>query len=403
MDAPIRTFAFTDSSIRKLALPPKPEQLDFFDTVQSGLGLRVSYGGTKSFFVMYNVGRKRQRLGLGEYGRLEDGKLPLAIARRQARTRLGEVASGKHPAEEARTARRAPTVRTLVSEFVAMQRARGRKSAGKQEQMLARDVLPAIGDMKARDVTRANIKQILKTVTARGPVMANRVHEVVRAMFSFGVEEETFDIESNPADRLGRHRNPEHGRERWLSLDELGRYWLVLDDSPAADALKLCLLTAQRQANVLEMRVDQVSLTDKIWIIPSASTKTQRVYKVPLSRMAVEIIERRMTVSGPRLFTLSPSNLNKVHHAACDCAGIADYLPHDHRHTFATHAEQMGIARIVWDGILGHVGSSMADLYSGHDFADRRYSCMQRWADRIVMTTTKNVVEINSMRRVQAS
>jgi integrase len=400
MNAPTRTFAFTDAAIRRLALPPKPLQLDYFDTVQTGLGIRVSYGGTKSFFVMYVVGRKRQRFGLGEYGRLEDGRLPLAVARRRARTRLGEVADGKHPAADARVARRAPTVAMLVTEFVEMQRARGRKSAAKQERMLRRDVVPAIGDMKVLDVSRADIKQIIKTVTARGPVMANRIHEVMRAMFSYAIEEESFGIEANPADRLGRHRNPEHGRERWLSLEELGRYWRAMDDSAVADALRLCLLTGQRKANVLGIRADQVSLADRIWIIPASSTKTARTYKVPLSRMAAELIATSLEKGG---FGFSVSTLDRYHRDVCARAGIVDYVLHDHRHTFATHAEQMGLPRIIWDAVLGHVGTTMADRYSNYDFADLRHSCMQRWTDRVTAAAAENVVEISSKIRSRSA
>jgi integrase len=407
MSAPIRTFAFTDAGIRKLPAPPKPTQVDYFDMVQRGLGLRISYGGTRSFFVMYSSAGRRHRLGLGEYGHLEHGKLPLAVARKRARARLGEVATGKHPAAEARATRQAPTVRELARDFVEMQRARGRRSADKQGRMLSKDVLPAIGDRRAREVMRADVKAILKAVTARGaPIEANRIHEVVRAMFAYAIEEETYGIESNPAGSLGKHRNPEHGRERWLSLDEIARYWRALDEEPAgpAAALRLCLLTGARQGNVLGMRVDQISLADRMWIVPAASTKTARTYKIPLSRMACMIIEERLAaVPGPWLFPKrgggGPAcrpHINTASHVACRRAGIADYRLHDHRHTFATHCEKMGISRIVWDGILGHIGTGMADLYSGHDFAEQRLSCMERWADRIAMTLSDNVTVLHS-------
>ena len=36
----------------------------------------------------------------------------------------------------------------------------------------------------------------------------------------------------------------------------------------------------------------------------------------------------------------------------------------------------------------------MADLYSGHDFAEQRLDCMERWADRIAATLSDNVVTL---------
>ncbi len=417
-----RTFEFTDRALRGLEIPPKPKQFDHFDSKVRGLGLRVSYGGRKSFFAMYiNRDGKRQRVSLGEYGRLEDGKLSLSNARTRARAEIGDVAHGKDPAADARAARAAPPVRTLATDFIAMQYKRGKKSADQQEIILVRDVLPTIGNQKARDVRRADIKALLSAITDRpAPVLANRVHEVVRAMFNFGIEEEDYGLENNPADRLGKHRNPEQGRDRWLTSGEIGTYWQALDkelSGPAA-ALRLCLLTGQRQQNVLRMRLDQLALEDRLWIIPASTTKTARTYKVPLSAAVIGIIqgriaeleeselrrakrEHRSPVSVTWLFPgqdgekqAEPTMTRNVHRSTCKRAKIENYKAHDHRHTFATHMEQMGISRLIWDGIMGHSQNGMADLYSGHDFAEQRLDCMARWADRIAATLSDNVVPI---------
>ncbi len=416
-----RTFEFTDRALKGLPVPPKPQQLDYFDAKARGLGLRISYGGRKSFFVMYsNSAGKRQRVSLGEYGRIEEGKLSLAEARKRAKAKLGEVAKNQDPAAEVRAVRSAPTVRQLATDFIAMQRKRGKKSTDQQEERLARDVLPTIGNRKARDVRRGDIKALLSAITDRpAPVLANRVHEIIRAMFNFGIDEEDYGLESNPADPLGKHRNPEQARDRWLTLDEIRAYWQALDEElprPAA-ALRLCLLTGQRRQNVLGLRLDQLALNDRLWIIPASTTKTARTYKVPLSTAVVGIIqaciveleeaEQRQTLEptawlfpnkrtgeGPASRTFT----GRAHRSACKRAGIANYTPHDHRHTFATHMEQMGISRLIWDGIMGHSANGMADLYSGHDFADQRLDCMERWADRVAAAMGDNVVSLDRSR-----
>ena len=407
-----RTFEFTDRALKGLPVPPKPQQLDYFDAKARGLGLRISYGGRRSFFAMYsNSAGKRQRVSLGEYGRLEHGKISLAEARKRAKAHLGEVAKDRDPAAEVRVAKSGLTVKALATDFIAMQRKRGKKSAGIQERRLARAVLPILGDYKARDLTRADIKSIMDKITERGaPIEANRVHEVIRTMLNYGLEEETYGLETNAADRLGRHRNPEPRRDRWLTTTEIGVYWKALDhESPApAAALRLCLLTGQRQANVLGLRLDQLALSDRLWIIPATTTKTARTYKVPLSTAAVGIIEARIAEveevtwlflkrsggDGPAGLTFT----GKAHRSACRRAGIADYTPHDHRHTFATHMEQMGISRLIWDGIMGHSANGMADLYSGFDFAEQRLDAMEKWANRIAAALGDNVVSIKGKR-----
>ncbi|MCH8036465.1 MAG: hypothetical protein IIC53_04985 [Proteobacteria bacterium] len=60
-----RTFEFTDRALKGLPVPPKPKQMDYFDTKARGLGCRVSYGGKRSFFVLYGPASKRQRVSLG--------------------------------------------------------------------------------------------------------------------------------------------------------------------------------------------------------------------------------------------------------------------------------------------------------------------------------------------------
>ncbi len=58
----------------------------------------------------------------------------------------------------------------------------------------------------------------------------------------------------------------------------------------------------------------------------------------------------------------------------------------------------MGISRLIWDGIMGHVGAAMADLYSGHDFAEQRLDCMEKWANRIAAALGDNVVSLDRER-----
>ena len=70
-----RSFEFTDRALKGLPIPPKekPEpvwdkedeewrqppwgQVDYFDLKARGLGLRISYGGRRSFFAMYSMMR----------------------------------------------------------------------------------------------------------------------------------------------------------------------------------------------------------------------------------------------------------------------------------------------------------------------------------------------------------
>ena len=54
--------------------------------------------------------------------------------------------------------------------------------------MLDRDILPAIAAFKAKDVVRLDVIRLLDAIKNRGtPIRANRVHEVVRRVYSWSM------------------------------------------------------------------------------------------------------------------------------------------------------------------------------------------------------------------------
>lgn len=402
---PDRTFKFTDRKLNSLPLPKDGKQVDYFDTQTRGLGLRISYGGRRTWFVMYrDSSGKRCRFGLGEPGKIEDGRVSLLGARETAKRKIGEVASGKSPAAELAAARMAETVSELAVDFIESQKRRQLKSWERQRVILDDNVLPSIGGIKVRDVRRADIKSMLRKIADRpAPVLSNRAHEVVRKMFNFALDEETYGVEYNPALRI--QREIETPRDRWLSLKEIAAYWRALDQEKpgVAAALKLLLVTAQRQQNVLSMRWSQIDLDDALWEIPAAETKSSQVYVVPLAPLALEILEG---LKGESDFVFKKNDedapvsrtfIDRPHSRVCKRAGIENYAPHDDRHTFSTHAAKMGIPEFIRGRVLGHTtGGSITSRYSHYDYADEKRGALCRWADKITTAVSDNVIELSN-------
>ena len=75
-------------------------------------------------------------------------------------------------------------------------------------------------------------------------------------------------------------------------MEEIKAFWGALDNenTDAAGALRLLLLTGQRQANVLGMRWADVDFGECLWSIPASDTKTGDAYEVPLSGPAIWIL-----------------------------------------------------------------------------------------------------------------
>ena len=88
----------------------------------------------------------------------------------------------------------------------------------------------------------------------------------------------------------------EAGRDRVLRESELVTFWERLDDAPRigediADALRLVLVTLARPGEVCGARWDEID--DGWWEIPGSRTKNGRSARLPLSGLALEILDRR--------------------------------------------------------------------------------------------------------------
>ncbi len=122
---------------------PERGQLDYFDSKPPTLGLRVSYGGKKSWFVMYRYQGRLRRLTLGIYPHLS-----LADARSKATTIRHSVAQGEDPATEKQTLRQAPTVAEVIEQFMTLYSKPHKKSWRSDHAIFQKEILPAAGLVK---------------------------------------------------------------------------------------------------------------------------------------------------------------------------------------------------------------------------------------------------------------
>ena len=79
----------------------------------------------------------------------------------------------------------------LAAEFINRYSRPRKRSWREDARVLNKDVLPALGDRLARDITRGDVRALLDTITGRSaPIQANRTLACIRKMFTWAVEQD---------------------------------------------------------------------------------------------------------------------------------------------------------------------------------------------------------------------
>jgi integrase len=379
---------------------------DYRDELLPGFFLRVTPHGTRTFGIVYTTrdGRLR-RCTLGPVG-----PVGLAEARARAKRLRGAVAQGDDPHGDQMKARRqrltAATVEDLVEAFLASKEALAWRPKTRQEfaRILRVEVVPAFGDLKPEEVKRGEIRALVDRLSDRAPVMANRVFEVTRRLYTWAIGKDL--VETSPCVGLSKP-SPETQRDRVLTEDEIRAVWVGCDAEPGiiADAFRLMLVTAQRRGEVLSMRWQDVD--GSWWTIPAELAKNGLAHRVPLSRQALTILERlRKRAAGPWVFP-SPTtdrpieNPQKAAERLRERSKVADLRLHDLRRTAASLMTGMGISRLTVKKILNHAERDVTAVYDRHSYDPEKRSALDGWGRRLdaIVSGMKGRENIVALRR----
>jgi len=201
---------------------PTPEQAQAFvwDSVLKGFGVRVSHTGAKSYVAQFKVrGGKERRMVVGRCDRVALDK-----ARTEASKLISAADLGGDPATERREAKNVsedqnPLFNDFANRWLEdVAKRKNRDSTLKHRRLLLDNhVLPELGKKRLTEITQRHIEEMHHKVSKAFPVAANRAVSLCSAIFSTAVRWGL--VSDNPA--LGIERNVEHGRERYLTLDEI--------------------------------------------------------------------------------------------------------------------------------------------------------------------------------------
>jgi integrase len=380
-------------------LKPSAKPADYFDSKARGLNLRVTPNGIKSWSVLFTSPRdgKRARISIGTYP-----ATPLVTARTRAVEMRGLVEAGTDPRQQKKTTGHSGpmTVADLANSYLEL-RVPTLRSAEAIRRIITVNILPVIGDTPLAELHRRDVHRVTDPILKRGAgAMAYKTFCHLSAMLNWAVERGLID--NNPAARL-RMEGKSEPSSRFLSAEEIAALWPALRNlrKPVELALKLALVTGQRIGEVGYMDVSELDMAKRTWTIPPERSKNKHAHTVPLSDMAVELIEEAHSVAlGTRLFNLLARQIDQT--VKRTTLPVQDWTPHDLRRTVATHLGELGFSPLVIGHVLNHRGTTKSgvtlSVYNHYDYAQEKRQALDCWAERLSGIITGRAAKVVPLR-----
>lgn len=392
----------TDDKISSLSAAPAGKRIEIFDTVLPGLVLRVTDKGVKSFAVRYRHGSRTLRYTIGR-----TPPLKLKKARELAHSRLAMARQGQNPMDEKRSAKttkdRSPACEKVVERFI------------KHQDKRVED-----GDLKpahAAEVARLLRRQVAALWTGRtlASIAAEDVSNLLDEIESLNTKRHTFFalrslfkwskglkiIDASPIGSDFPTPAKPMDRERVLEEREVASVWKTVTGSYSNyhAIVQLLIATGQRRDEVAQAEWAEFDLARELWTIPAKRTKNGRSHRIPLTALAIQIVEN-IPKADPVLLFPGQAGVNKNYRQGQvrrstfsgwskskvrldEKSGVSSWRLHDIRRTFATWLATSGIEPHIVERIINHSSgeiSGVAAVYNRASYQKKMREALEKWS-----------------------
>ena len=338
--------------------------------------------------------------------------MSLATARTVARAWLEDLRQGVDPKAKQAEARRqeekkrADTFSATFESF-AEDHLSALRSGAAVKTAIARHVTPRWGDRPMAEIRRADLIELGRTLKRDTPIAANRIVTNLK-VFGKWLEDQGI-LESSPFATVKRP-SKENPRDRVLSDIEIRAKWEACGELGAfGRAFRLMLATGQRRTEVGGMRWTELDRDRALWTLPSGRTKANRSHEVPLSALALSILDecprfadfvfstgksgeggeaRPISGWGKAKDKLDALALKRLRAWAEERgeeppAELASWHLHDLRRTCATNLARLGVDRVVIAKILNHAEGGVTQIYDRYRYEAEKRRGLDLWAQRL--------------------
>jgi integrase len=371
-------------------------EYEVHDTTVTGLFVRVTAAGAKSYVVSWARGRKKT------LGRV--GILTLDQARTEATQYLAEARALGEPlaVTQKRRGTALPSLREFIEDTYMPWFKTHHKGQEKTQHTLSCN-FDAIMSQRLDAITGRDLDQIRTGWMQSGnkPSTVNRKMGSISGVFSRAVEWEYID--AHPMDRLKALKVDSMGLVRYLDSDETQRLREALDARqdearaeresankwradrgkelmpsllhiPFTDHLKPLVLvslnTGMRRGELFDLKWSAVNFQTKTITVAGATTKTSDTRHIPMNKETVAVLEGWKKQAGKSRYVFPSQEGGRLEDVKSawlkllERAKIEGFRWHDMRHDFASRLVMAGVPLNTVRDLLGHADIKMTLRYA---------------------------------------
>jgi len=407
------TLHLTDQYIRNLNHPDKRTEYYDESLIENnkikqagvkGLALRITPTGNKSFVYRYWYDGKAKRYTIGSYPTVS-----LKKARDKAENLHEQVSNGIDPLMQKKIKKqeKPPTFKEAIESYKKHHLPTLKESTRTDYKYRIKHLIKGEGknDTKPRgfdgsryikNLKRYEIIDFLNSIAKTSPTQAKRLQAILSGIFKHAKDREWVD--TNIASEITLKTKPKRKKDKrkWQNTDlndkQIKTLWGVFDEhaEPVGSLFKMLMLLGQRSGETRLMKWDDLDFKKQLWTIPASDTKNGKEHYVPLTAMALDILDAlKPWTSGKYVFE-SPVNEGeplgspqKSAQRIRDSYDVKDFNIHSLRTTVATRLAGLGTPPQVLSKILNHKkpgeGSLITAIYNKYDYEDEKRTALNRW------------------------
>lgn len=391
-----REFSFSKERLLALPIPPAGSRAVYRDSKASGLQIRVTSNGVKTFSVYRRMkGGQPERITLGRFP-----DMTVEQARRMAAAVNAEIEEGANPAEVKRAAKAEATFGEVFEEFLVHKRNRAGAPLSDRTREEYRDAarlhLGAFLPQRLSRITRESVALLHRQIGKSAPFQANRVKALVSSVMGYARERGHLQGE-NPAAQVKSFAEP--SRDRFAQATELSALFEAMAESSQRDFFLLAILTGARRSDIQAMRWEQINKKEAIWRIPT--TKNGTPQNVTLSPEAIAVLQAREEERDASPFVFPGSGKTghlvepkKAWQTILSRAGLSDLRIHDLRRTLGSWQAKTGASLAIIGKSLNHKTPQATAIYARLDLDPVRQSVNTATAAMLEAAGMKDVADV---------